>query len=146
MKTIVVIAVVTLLSLVIGGFAIAESHGGFQGHGTPHGKDTDSMVKHLTEAFARVVPFDADKDGQLDATEKESLAKAIVDGTVQLPAHTPPDGVKPSAEAMLNHIADMYAFLARIDANHDGALDATEQAALKSAVEKGELASLHPHH
>ena len=146
MKNIKILAVVGVLGLAICGFAIAKGHRGFRGHGSPHGMDAASAVKHLTEAFPKVALFDANKDGQLDTTEKEALAKAIADGTVQLPAHTPPDGVTPSAEMMLNHIANMYAYLARLDANHDGALDATEQAVLKSAIEKGELASLHPRH
>jgi hypothetical protein len=97
-------------------------------------------VGHLTEAFAKVAPFDVNKDGQLDAAEKEGLAKAIADGTVQAPAHrTPPAGVTPSAEQILNRIARMYALVAPYDANHDGALSEPEQAALKAAIEKGEL-------
>lgn len=67
----------------------------------PAGAPTDaaSAVDHLTEAFAKVAPFDANNDGQLDATEKNALADAIADGKVQGPAHrTPPAGIAPSAE------------------------------------------------
>lgn len=141
MKNIKTIAAVAVLGLAVCGFAIAQSrHGGARGHGAmQHHTDPASAVKHLTETFAKFAAFDADKDGKLGATEKESLAKAIVEGKVQLPAHTPPNGVKPSADEMLNHIAEMYAHFAPYDANHDGAFDATEQAALKGAIEKGEL-------
>ncbi len=95
---------------------------------------------HLTEAFAKVAPFDTNKDGQLDATELEALAEAIADGTVQAPAHrTPPAGITPSAEMILNRIAGMYGLVAPYDADHDGALSEAEQSALKAAIEKGEL-------
>jgi hypothetical protein len=147
MKNIKTLAVVGVLGLAVCGFAIAQSrHGGAPGHGAvQHGTDAASAVQHLTEVFAKFAAFDVNKDGQLDATEKQSLAKALADGTLQLPAHTPPNGVKPSAEMMLNHIGEMYAKFAPYDANHDGAFDATEQAALKSAFDKGELAPHGPH-
>ena len=141
MKNIKTIGIVSVLGLAICGFTFAQSrHGGLRGHSASHHfKDAASAVEHLTENFPKFAAFDADKDGQLDATERESLAKAIAEGTLQLPAHTPPDGVTPGAGMMLNHIADMYAQFAAYDANHDGTLDATEQAALKNAIEKGEL-------
>ena len=138
MKNIATLAVAAVLGLAICSSAIAQ--------GRPDGargqRPTDAApaAGHLTEAFATVAPFDANKDGQLDATEMESLAKAIADGTVQAPTHrTPPAGVTPSAEMILNRIAGMYALVAPYDANHDGSLDETEQAALKAAIEKGEL-------
>ena len=123
------------------GFAIAQGHrAGARGHSAmQHRMDVDSVVEHLAEVFPRFAVFDANKDGQLDANERESLAKAMADGTVQLPAHTPPNGVEPSSERMISHIGEMYARIARYDANHDGALDATEQAAIKKAIQNGEL-------
>jgi EF hand len=108
-----------------------------------HGADASSMTKHIAEVFAKVSAFDANKDGQLDATEKASLAKAIADGTLQLPAHSGPNGEKPAPEAIVDHIAEVYPQVAKLDVNHDGALDETEQAALKKAIEAGEL--MHPH-
>jgi hypothetical protein len=44
---------------------------------------------------------------------------------------------------MANHISEVYPQVARYDANHDGVLDETEQAALKNAIEKGEFAFSH---
>ena len=130
---------VAVLGLAICGFAIAGSHHGARNHGASHRpKDAAFAVQHLTEAFARFAPLDVNKDGQLDAVERKSLAKAIAEGTVQLPAHIQPNGVTVGVE-MINHIADMYARFAAYDANHDGAFDVAEQAALKSAIETGEL-------
>jgi len=146
MKIVKTLAVVAVVGIALGGLAVAQIHRGGGGHGSMHGMDSAAATQHLTEGFAKVVPFDVNKDGKLDAMEKESLGKAIADGTVQLPAHTPPNGIMPGSEAMLDNIAAMYAFLVRLDGNHDGALDTAEQAALKSAIEKGDLASLHQHH
>jgi hypothetical protein len=141
MKHIKRIVVVVALALAVGGFAVAQvQHGGAFGHSAGHHGDPASAVKHIAEVFPKFAAFDTNKDGKIDTTEKEALAKAIVDGTLQLPAHTPPHGVKPTAEMMLNHIAEMYAHVAPFDANHDGELDASEQAALKSAIESGEFA------
>src|SRR5262249_9196709 len=110
MKNFKTLAAATALGLAISGFAIAQSHD------SDHHADPAAVVKHLAEAYPKVASFDANHDGKLDATEKESLAKAIVDGTLELPAHTPPHQAKPSADTMLTHIADMYALLAKYDA------------------------------
>jgi hypothetical protein len=40
---------------------------------------------------------------------------------------------------ILHRLAGMYARVAPYDANHDSSLDETEPAALRSAIEKGEL-------
>lgn len=145
MKNMKTIAVVSALGLAMCSSAIAQGRpGGGQGQG-PAGaqqppKDAAATVAHLTETFAKVAPFDANNDGQIDATEKESLAKAMVEGTLQAPAHrTPPAGVTPSAEMILNRIAGMYALVDPYDTNHDASLNESEQAALKAAIEKGEL-------
>jgi hypothetical protein len=143
MKNIKTFVGASVLGIAICGFAIAQSHRGEIQH---HYGDSASALEHLSEAFAKFASFDVNKDAQLDAAERESIAKAIADGTLQIPAHTPPKGVKPDAEALLSHIASVYAWLASKDANHDGALDATEQTAIKKAIEKGELAGLHGKH
>ena len=138
----------TALGLAVGGLAIAQvHHDGLVGHIAEHHEDAASMVKHISEVFPQIAAFDVNKDGKLDETEKQALRKAIADGTVRLPAHTPPNGAKPDAELMLNHIAEMYAHVAPFDVNHDGVLDEQEQAALKRAIENGEFAphGQHPH-
>ena len=136
MKNIKGLIIGTILGVAVCGLAIAQVHRtGAMDHSMAqyHG-DAASLAKHLTEVFPQIAAFDTNKDGQLDEAEKEALGKAIADGTLQLPAHTPPHGVKPTAEMMLNHIAEMYARVAPYDANHDGQLEESEQAALKSAI------------
>ncbi len=97
-------------------------------------------IAHFTEAFATVAPFDANQDGQLDATERATLAKAMAEGTVQAPAHrTPPAGITPSPRMIINQIATLYSLVAPFDANHDGSLDENEQGALAAASKRGEL-------
>lgn len=136
MKNINRIAVAAILGLGLRGLAIAQVHHGMPGHET----NPASMVKHLSEAYPKIRTFDANKDGKLDATEKEALAKTIANGTLELPAHIPPHGEKPTAEAMVNHITQVYSIIfSTYDANHDGELDATEQGAIKSAIEAGDF-------
>jgi hypothetical protein len=135
------LTIIGALGLAICGFAIAQVHRGgdsLDSLGQLH-RNPGAAVEHLSKFFPIIASFDANKDGELDAKEKEALAKAITDGTVQIPAHTPPHGVKPSPEMMVNHISEMYAYVAVFDVNHDGQLDAKEQAALKSAIEAGEF-------
>ena len=138
MKNIKRLAVVALLGLAVTGLAIAQAHqsGGLCEFLAQHRVDPAAMTEHLSQVFPQVASFDANKDGKLDDTEKEALGKAIADGKFQLPAHNASHGEKPSAETMLNHIAEMYAHVSIYDANHDGELDSTEQAALKTAIEK----------
>ena len=105
------------------------------------------MAAHLAQFFPKIAAFDTDSNLQLDDQEKASLAKAFADGTVEFPSgHMPPphgDKDKPDVAMMIDHIGEVYPQVARYDANHDGVLDETEQAALKSAIEKGEFAFSH---
>lgn len=148
MKKITSVAVVTVMGLALCSSVSAQGRPGGNKGQRPHnaqppaGAPTDaaSAVDHLTEAFAKVAPFDTNNDGQLDATEKKALADAIADGKVQGPAHrTPPAGIAPSAEQIADRIAGMYSLVDPYDANHDGVLSETDQAALKAAIENGEL-------
>jgi hypothetical protein len=140
MKNFKTLAAVVAGSLVVCGLAIAQVHyGNASGHDSPHHSDPAALAAHLAEFFPKIAAFDVDKNGKLDDKEKESLRKAIADGKIDLPAHTPPHGDKPDVEMMVNHICQVYPQVARYDANHDGVLDETEQAALKSGIEKGEL-------
>ena len=147
MKQIKTLAMTGALGLAICGFALAQVHDGrpSTGGATEEHPDPAAVVEHLSKFFPSIAAFDTNKDGKLDATEKQALAKAIADGTLQIPAHTPPHGEKPSPEMLVNHIAEMYARVAAYDTNHDGQLDAAEQAALKAAIEKGEFVLHDPH-
>jgi anti-sigma28 factor (negative regulator of flagellin synthesis) len=135
------LAIVTVLGLGMCGLALAQDHqaGAKDRDAAPNHGDAASMVKHFAEFFPQIAAFDKNKDGKLDEAETAALKKAIAEGTLKLPDHTPPQGGKPDAEMMASHIAEMFARVARYDANHDGQLDEKEQAALKSAIEKGEL-------
>lgn len=143
MKTSQIILTVTVLLAAVATTFAQGRPGGARGQrpGNPnHPTDAAPAVTHLAEAYPKVAPFDANKDGQLDAVEKEALAKAIADGTVQAPAHrSPPAGVTPDAAMILNRIAAMYAQVAPYDADHDGALSDSEQTALKADIESGKL-------
>jgi hypothetical protein len=147
MKFIKILTMTSALGLVICGFAIAQVHDARPStdRAAEEHPDPAAVVEHLSKFFPGIAAFDMNKDGKLDATEEQALAKAIADGTLQIPAHTPPHGEKPSPEMLVNHIAEMYAHVAVYDTNHDGQLDATEQAALKAAIEKGEFILHDPH-
>jgi hypothetical protein len=141
MKNLKIAAVIAVSGFAICGLAIERVHRtGALGHSAmQHPVEIDSMVEHLAEVFPRFAEYDANKNGQLDANEKELLARAMADGTLKLPGHTPPNGVEPGGKGMINHIGEMFVRIARYDENHDGALDAKEQAAIKNAFQKGEL-------
>jgi hypothetical protein len=140
MKNIKILTVAGALGLVVCGIAIAQAHRGgtlhhalAQHHGNPA-----AVVEHLAQAFPKVAAFDVNKDGQLDDAEKEALGKAIADGSLELPMHNAPQGENPTE--MLPHIAEMYAYVARYDVNHDGVLDESERAAITRSIENGEFA------
>lgn len=147
MRFIKTLAISSAVGLAMCRFAVAQVQDGHPSHdGAGHEHmDPAALVEHLSKFFPSIAAFDTNKDGKLDATEQQALAKAIADGKLELPAHTPPHGEKPSPEMMANHIADMYARVAAYDKNHDGQLDAAEQAALKAAIEKGEFVLHGPH-
>lgn len=124
-----------MLGLTIGGYAIVQNF-----HGTRmHGRDAGSMVGHISKVFGEFAAFDLNKDGQLEGGEKDSLAKAIENGSLILPAHTQSKDAFSSEEGRLNHMVEMFARFAVYDANHDGSLDSNEQAAVRKAMENGEL-------
>jgi hypothetical protein len=141
MKNFKTLAAVVAGGLTVCGLAIAQVHDDSQHHNDPA-----ALAAHLAEFFPKIAAFDVDKNGKLDDKEQKSLAKAIADGTVEFPAHNPPHGDKPNVEKMIHHICEVYPQVARYDANHDGVLDETEQAALKRAIEKGELDFAHGQH
>ena len=138
MKHIKIIAAIAALGLAAGGYAVVQVHHGMRLHGM-HEMDGATLAGHLSKAYGQFAAFDLNKDGQLDAAEKASLAKAIADGSLSLPAPTPPKEAFPSEEQRLSHFAEMYAKFAVYDSNHDGVMDAAEQAAVQAAVESGQI-------
>lgn len=145
MKHIKTLIALGVLGLLLGGLAIAQVHHGraWSHLALHHPADSAAMVEHLSKAYPMIATFDANKDGQLDQEERAALAKAIADGTLQLPMQAAPGGQGPSAEELASHIGQMYARVAAYDANHNGTLDENELATIKSAIEKGELVCPH---
>jgi hypothetical protein len=141
MKNIKTLALAGALALVVCGIAIAQVHrGGTMHHRlAQHHGDPAAAVEHLAQVFPKVAAFDANKDGQLDMAEQEALAKALASGTLELRVHMGPQGDAPPADVLLPHIAEMYAYVARYDVNHDGVLDENEQAEITRAMQNGEF-------
>ncbi len=139
-------AAVATLALGLCATAIAQDHRGGRPGGPPEGPPDGppeagaNAVAHLTELYAMLAPFDTNEDNQLDATETAALAAAITAGTLKgPPPPVHPDGFQPKPEMIAHHLAEMYATLAPYDADQNGVLDATEQAALKAAIDSGKL-------
>jgi hypothetical protein len=141
MKNIKTLALTGALGLLVCGIAVAQVHRDDTTHHglAQHQEDPASAVEHIAQVFPKVAAFDTNKDGKLDAAEQEALAKAISDGTLKLPAHMGQHGGTQLADVPIAHIAEMYAYVARYDVNHDGVLDETEQAAITKAMQNGEF-------
>src|SRR5689334_12206351 len=98
MKNFKTLATVVAGGLAVCGLAIAQVHdGNASGHDSQH-SDPAAVAAHLAEFFPKIAAFDADKNGKLDDKEKKSLVKAIADGAVEFPNHTPQHGDKAGVE------------------------------------------------
>ena len=74
---------------------IAEAGDRPAGRGPGHHPAPADAAKHLSERYATLAAYDADKNGILDETEQAAVARAISDGTLKLP---PPRGGRGSRE------------------------------------------------
>lgn len=101
--------------------------------------DAASLATHLAAVYVVAAPYDLNVNGALEATELEQLGDAIKAGTLTppRPAHAPADVPTPPVEHILPRLAGAYASAAPYDANVDGAMSATEIAALQAAIEAG---------
>lgn len=145
MKNITTIAVVAALGLAVCSSAIAQGRpGGGKGQ-RPAGaqqppKDAAAAVAHIAEAYPKIAPFDANKDGQLDGDERLALGEAMREGKVEGPANRNPGGAQPAHPGIIiQRIASLYRIAFSFDKDEDNTLNEAEQAALKSAIEKGEV-------
>lgn len=145
MKNIKTFAVVTALGLAACTSAIAQGRpAGGKGQG-PAGaqqppKDAAAAVAHIAEAYPKIAPFDTNNDGQFDGDERLALGQAMRDGTVEGPVYRNPEGEQAAHPGIIiQRIASLYGVGYRFDADEDGTLNEAEQAALKSAIEKGEV-------
>lgn len=145
MKNITTIAVVAALGLAVCPSAIAQGRpGGGEGQRPADAqqapKDAAAAVAHIAEAYPKIAPFDVNKDGQFDGDERLALGQAMHDGKVEGPANRNPEGDQPAHPGIIiQRIASLYGIAFSFDADEDGALNEAERAALKSAIEKGEV-------
>lgn len=149
MKNLKTLALVTALGLAVCSAAFAQGRpGGTRGQSQPSSRPASDMrsasaaaVTHIAEAFPKVAPFDANNDGQLDGVERRALGQAMFDGMVEAPTHqTLPEGVEPPHPGIIIHrIASLYCVAFQFDVDNNGKLNVDEQAALKSAIENGDV-------
>lgn len=103
-------------------------------------KDATSAVTHIAEVYPKIAAFDTNKDGIFDGDERRALGQAMSDGKVEGPANRNPEGDEPPhLGVIIQRIASLYGVAFAFDANKDGSLSESELAALKSAIEKGEV-------
>ena len=160
-KTIETLAIVALLGLISGSSAFAQGRPGGKLKKQPDFAEV--ALKQLSEGYESIAPFDKDKDGKLNDTEKESIADALEDGSLKLPIPPmpspppsdksgadagPPPEMMPPIEEILPVISSLYEAVAALDADKNGSLDDNEKALLKKAFEDGKLPlpPIPPHH
>jgi hypothetical protein len=132
---------------------------GGKGPGGPEGGErppATEIAKNLSTRFEAIAAFDTDKNGKLDATEQAAVAKAIDAGTLEVGPPRPPkgegkeapadkpEGKRPPGDKAAEHVAKLYESLATYDADKNGKLDDTEQAAVAKAIDDGTLKLPHP--
>lgn len=137
MKNIKTIAVLTALGLAVCSSALAQ---GRPGGAQQLPKAAASAVAHIAEAYPKIAPFDANKDGLFDGDERRALGQAMRDGKVEGPANRNPEGNQSAHPGIIiQRIASLYRVALSFDADQDGSLSKGEQATLQSAIEKGEV-------
>lgn len=137
MKNMKTIAVVSALGLAVCSFANAQ---GRPGGAQQPPKDAAAAVAHIAEAYPKIAPFDVNADGQFDEDERFALGQAIAEGKVEEPANRNPEGDEASHPGIIiQRIASLYRIAFSFDKDGDDTLNEAEQAALKSAIEKGEV-------
>ncbi len=137
MKNMKTIAFATALGLAACPSAFAE---GRPGGAQQPPKDAAGAVAHIAEAYPKIAPFDVNADGQFDGDERLALGEAMRDGKVEGPANRNPEGDKAAHPGIIiQRIASLYGIAFSFDKDEDDTLNEAEQAALKSAIEKGEV-------
>ncbi len=81
--------------------------------------------------------YDANKDGQLDATEYAALQQDIKDGKLQPPG--PPPGGPMGGWPGRGRMPLPKELIEKYDVNHDGKLDETEREALHKDIQAGKV-------
>jgi hypothetical protein len=137
MKNMKTIASATALGLAACSFAIAQ---GRPGGAQQPPKDAAAAVAHIAEVYPKIAPFDVNADGQLDRDERLALGQAMAEGKVEGPTNRNPE-VDEAAHPgiIIQRIASLYGIAFSFDKDEDDMLNEAEQAALKGAIEKGEV-------
>jgi len=103
-------------------------------------KDAAAAVAHIAEAYPKIAPFDVNADGQFDGDERLALGKAMAEGKVVGPENRNPEGDEAAHPGIIiQRIAGLYGIAFSFDKDGDDTLNEAEQAALKSAIEKGDV-------
>jgi hypothetical protein len=94
-----------------------------------------NLAARAAVAYAALVPYDTAGDGTLDAAEQAALAEALTNGVA--PIFGTNTFIVPSKDAasVAAWLAELYSVLRTFDTDDNGVLDATEQAALATALE-----------
>lgn len=137
MKNMKTIAFATALGLAACPSTFAEGRPG----GAPQPpKDAAAAVAHIAEAYPKIAPFDVNADGQFDGDEQLALGQAMAEGKVVGPANRNPEGEEAAHPGIIiQRIASLYGIAFSFDKDGDDSLNEAEQAALKGAIEKGEV-------
>ena len=142
-----------LTAALLGTFSLAHAQRpGGKGPGAPGGQggkgpDSAEMAKHLSERFAVLAVYDADKSGKLEDAEQAAVAKAIEDGSLEMGPPgggrggegKPKSGERPAGKMIAGMAAKLYESLAAYDADKSGKLEDSEQAAVSKAIADGSL-------
>lgn len=142
MKTLPQILTVAIAAAALSTAVLAEAapEGGKGGRGRGGRPGGPPSPDRIVAQYGQIAAYDTNKDGKFDDTEKKAIADAIAAGTLKAPAGRPgPEGETPDASKVVERMTRMYPKIAAFDTNHDGVLDDNEQAALKTAMENGEL-------
>jgi hypothetical protein len=103
----------------------AKGHGGSRAENTKN-NNTMKMIKTLAVSTTLGL-----------ALITTSFAQGPFGGPPGGPPGFPPDGPPPAGANAVKHVAEIYAMIAPFDVNADGQLDATETAALATAITNG---------
>ena len=80
------LSLICTASIIFGAaLGIAEAQDRPAGRGPGHRPAPADAAKHLSERYAKLAAYDADKNGALDEIEQAAVAQAIAEGTLKLP-------------------------------------------------------------
>lgn len=128
----------SLIAALFAALTLTAAAQGRPGGGPP--QNAGQLVKHFADAYAKVAPYDADKDGRLNESEREKLGGDILDGRIKPPTMRRGDlSDVPHPGIIIQRVSMLYAAAREFDADKNGTLNKAEQKDLQAAIENGEL-------